>query len=106
MTQSRETLPQGLYHILMWTYKSAVPAEERARLEAELEELPRKVPSLRAMQWGRITGGRNQSFSHSFVMLFDDKHGLEEYQTHPDHLHFSGPFREACEMQVVVDFEC
>ena len=38
-------------------------------------------------------------------MLFDDKNGLEEYNAHPDHIHFSTAFREACATQVVVDFE-
>ena len=88
----------------MWSYKPQTPPEERARLEAELMKLPDKVPSLRSVHWGAVTGGRNQSFSHCFIMLFDDQAGLDAYNTHPDHLHFSGPFKEACETQVVVDF--
>ena len=80
-------------------------AEERARLEAELTDLPTKVPTLRGLHWGPVTGGRNQSFTHCFVMLFDDKAGLEAYNTHPDHLHFSTAFRKACATQVAVDFE-
>lgn len=101
----KELPPSSLYHILMWTYREDVPAEERAWLEAELEALPQRVASLRSVRWGQVTGGRNQSFSHCFVMLFDDQAGLNEYATHPDHVRFSAPFREACAAQVVVDFE-
>src|SRR5262245_50747333 len=89
----------------MWTYKDDTPPEERARLEAELTALPTRVPTLRALHWGPVTGGRNQSFTHSFVMLFDDQAGLQTYNTHPDHIHFSTAFREACAVQVVVDFQ-
>ena len=93
------------YHILSWNYREEVPPEERARLEAELSSLPEKIPSLRGLHWGPVVGGRNQLFSHSFVMLFDNKEGLDEYTVHPDHVHFSTAFREACAVQVVVDFE-
>jgi hypothetical protein len=38
-------------------------------------------------------------------MYFDTMEGLAEYATHPGHVRFAGPFREACAMQVVTDFE-
>ena len=94
-----------LFHILNWSYREDVSGEERARIESELEALPTKVPSLKGLHWGPVVGGRNQSFSHCFIMLFDDKAGLDEYAAHPDHALFAGPFREACAVQVVVDFE-
>lgn len=97
--------PASIRHILMWNYKEGVPQEERARLEQEMSTLPERVPSLRLVEWGPVVGGRNQSFTHCFIMHFDDIDGLREYATHPEHLHFSGPFRDACEVQVVVDFE-
>ena len=94
-----------LYHILHWNYAEGLAEEERAGIEAELEALPSKVPSLKALWWGPVVGGRNQSFSHSFVMLFDDVAGLDEYVVHPDHASFAAAFRAACSTQVVVDIE-
>lgn len=94
-----------IQHILMWNYKEGVSGEERARIEKELGGLARKVPALRGLRWGPVVGGRNQSFSHCFVMLFDSEEGLAEYAAHPEHIRFAGPFREACETQVVVDFK-
>ncbi|MDQ6694222.1 MAG: Dabb family protein [Chloroflexota bacterium] len=96
---------QALYHILMWNYKDEVSQEQRAALEAELASLPEKIPSLNGVHFGPVVGGRNQSYSHCFVMLFDSEAGLAEYTTHPDHVHFAGPFREACSAQAVVDME-
>ena len=94
-----------IQHILHWTYKDDIPNEERSRIEAALAALPDHVPSLRGLQWGPVVGGRNHTFSHTFVMLFDDTQGLQEYTDHPAHLRFAGLFRAACAAQMVVDFE-
>jgi hypothetical protein len=94
-----------IQHILHWTYKDIVTQEEQTRIEAELASLPNHVQSLRGLQWGPVVGGRNHTFSHTFVMLFDDTEGLQEYTAHPAHIRFAGSFREACAAQMVVDFE-
>jgi hypothetical protein len=94
-----------IQHIMMWNYRVEASAEERARIEGELVRLPERVPSLRRVEWGPVCGGRNQSFSHCFVMYFDDMEGLREYASHPAHVTFAAPFKEACEVQVAVDFE-
>ena len=92
-------------HILLWSYKPETPPAERARLEAELASLPDRVPALRHVEWGPIVGGRNQSFSHGFIMQFDSMDGLTEYTTHAEHIRFALPFGEACSTQVVSDIE-
>lgn len=94
-----------IQHVMLWSYRDEVPPEERARLQAELETLPARVPALLSVQWGPVFGGRNQSFSHCFVMLFNDRAGLAEYTVHPDHARFAAAFKEACAVQVVADFE-
>ena len=94
-----------IQHVMLWNYRKEVSAEERERLQAWLEELPEQVPSLLSVQWGPIFGGRNQSFSHCFVMYFQDRDGLSEYATHPNHVRFATALKEACATQVVADFE-
>lgn len=103
VTTERQTY--SIQHILQWSYRDEVPAQERARIEAELEQLLERVSSLRHLEWGPVVGGRNQSFTHCFVMYFDSMAGLAEYAAHPEHERFAGPFREACAAQVVTDFE-
>src|SRR3712207_1831423 len=90
-------------HIMLWNYREETTVDERASLERALMALPDKVPSLLGVGWGPVVGGRNHSFSHCFVMLFDDMAGLDEYVVHPDHAEFSRAFKEACAVQVVVD---
>src|SRR5436305_8334083 len=102
---SQELPSNCTYHILLWNYREGVTAEEQERLMKLLENLPNRIPGLESVRWGAVTGGRNQVFSHSFVMVFDTKESLAGYATHPNHLAFAGPFREACATQVVVDFE-
>jgi hypothetical protein len=100
--ESEEAMIQ---HIMLWDYKDEITRELQARYEQELRELVDKVPSLRGLHVGQVVGGRNQSFTHCFVMYFDDMDGLREYSVHPDHEAFSGPFAEACATQVVADVE-
>lgn len=98
-------MPAEIRHILLWNYLDEVPQEERDQLESALQALLQKVPSLRGIKWGPVVGGRNQSFSYGFIMMFDDQAGLDEYATHPDHVLFAGRFKAACAQQVVVDLE-
>jgi hypothetical protein len=90
---------------MLWNYRDEVDAEERARLEGELVGLVEKVPALVSVKYGPVVGGRNQSFGHCFVMLFDDMAGLAEYTSHPAHEAFGVGFKAACAVQVVADFE-
>ena len=94
-----------IQHIMLWNYRDDVSQEERGRIERELLALPERVPSLRQVEYGPVVGGRNQTFSHCFVMLFDDMNSLDEYTTHPAHIEFAAPFRQACAVQVVTDVE-
>lgn len=94
-----------IYHVLAWNYKDEITPERRAFHEAELLDLPNRLPMLLSVRKGPVIGGRNQSFSHCFLMIFADRQGLEEYATHMEHLNFAVPFREACEIQMVIDFE-
>lgn len=94
-----------IQHVMLWTYRENVPQAERAHIESELAALPTRVPSLLRVEYGPVVGGRNQSFSHCFVMHFESMDGLNEYVAHPAHIAFAGPFRAACVSQVVADFE-
>jgi hypothetical protein len=94
-----------IQHIMLWDYKDEVTLEQQAQHEQALRALLEQVPPLRGLQYGPVVGGRNQNYSHCFVMYFDDMDGLREYAVHPDHEKFSGRFAEACATQMVVDFE-
>lgn len=94
-----------IYHILMWNWRDDATEETRADLQAQLLALPGKLPMLRGVRQGPVVGGRNQSFTHCFVMVFSSMEDLAAYSAHPDHMSFAVPFREACAVQVVVDMQ-
>ncbi|MBF6612948.1 MAG: Dabb family protein [Chloroflexi bacterium] len=94
-----------IQHIMLWNYRDEVPEEERARLESAFRALPCKITALNRVELGPVVGGRNQSFSHCFVMHFDDQAALAEYADNLEHLRVAAPFKEACAAQVAIDFE-
>lgn len=94
-----------IQHIMLWNYREEATQQERDHIQAWLERLPSEVPALLSVQWGPVFGGRNQEFSHCFVMLFKGREGLSEYATHPKHVEFAAAFKALCAVQVVADFE-
>ena len=45
-----------------------------------------------------------QGFTHVFLMAFNGKEEFNAFQTHPNHLEFTGVFSPAIEKIVVLDF--
>lgn len=91
---------------MLWTFKDAVPAAERAAILAVLRGLPSKIPSLRSLEVGEnISPARAQGYTHVLHETFDDRDGLAAYASHPAHLPVLARIREASAQLIAVDLE-
>ncbi|HMM31882.1 MAG TPA: Dabb family protein [Clostridia bacterium] len=89
-------------HIVCHKYTSK---EEAGKIAPMLMGLVGKVPSLRSMQAGADFIGSSRSFHLALVAEFDNREGLEEYQTHPEHVKVKTYIHTVLEESVSVDFE-
>jgi hypothetical protein len=95
-----------LRHIVLFAFKDAVPAGERAAILAALRGLKTSVPSVRSLEVGEnISPARAQGYTHVLVETFDDRDGLAAYAIHPDHLPVLARIREAASQVIAVDVE-
>ncbi|MHB8631040.1 MAG: Dabb family protein [Candidatus Limnocylindria bacterium] len=93
-------------HVVLWTFKDAVPQAEREAILAAIRALESTVPSLRSLEVGlNVSPARAQGYTHLLVETFDDRDGLTAYASHPDHLPVLARLRDAVSQLVAMDLE-
>jgi len=95
-----------LRHIVLWSFKEAVPPEERDAVLEAVRGLRAKVPSLRSLEVGENRSpARAHGYTHVLVETFDDLAGLAAYSTHPEHVPVAARMRGAAAEVLAVDLE-
>lgn len=96
-------------HTVVFYMKKDAPKDEVENLIADAHRLLAKVPSVREFRIGRPAekGTPNLAvtdFNVSFMMLFDDYAGLQEYLEHKLHVEFREKHAKHAERILVYDF--
>jgi len=74
-------------HIVMFDFKENNKKENNIQKAKEmLENLIDIIPTLKSMEVGVNFSSEDRAMDLSIITSFDDKAGLEEYATHPEHL--------------------
>jgi diamine N-acetyltransferase len=102
--QATPAIGAALTHVVLFRCQSPV-AENRAALIAALQGLVGQVPALRGLEVGADVLGTARSYDVALIARFDDRAGLEAYQTHPAHVAALQVVRAATTGAVAVDFE-
>ena len=93
-------------HIVMIKFKGSEEAMMHIRRAKELiDALVDKVPSLRSMETGINFAREDRAMDLVLTARFDDRHGLEAYATHPEHLKVIDFIKSVAEYSKVVDYE-
>lgn len=74
-------------HIVVFRWKPGTTAADVAAIEAELHELPAKVPSLVDYRHGPDLALGDGRWDFGIVATFDDLDGWRSYDEHPEHHH-------------------
>jgi hypothetical protein len=99
-------------HIVLFTPRADLTAEERDDLVRAFAVATENIPSLRRSRVGRrVTHGRpyeqlmREHYEYAAVLEFDDVGGLKAYLEHPAHGTLGELFFSSCDAVLVYDFE-
>lgn len=93
-------------HVVLFKFKPEATAEKVRELEKAFAELPSKIDTITAYEWGTSESveGLNDGFTHCFLVTFKDKAGLEAYIPHEAHQAFVAKLRPMLEKALVFDY--
>ena len=65
--------------------------EDVERVEEAFAALPSKIDEIKAFEWGKDNSpeGKNDGFTHCFLVTFDSEEGRSVYLSHPEHVAFT-----------------
>lgn len=89
-------------HIVVWTMKPDVSAEQKQEMKRQLEALSRCIPELLQIEVGIDAGSGTMSLYSEFASTGD----LMAYQNHPDHQAVVGFVRTLVAARSVCDYAC
>lgn len=95
-------------HIAFFEFKPECSETEIAEVWHILESLPKRIPGILDFTWGinTSTEGLSQSFTHSFVMLFENAAARDAYLPHPVHQDAVQKVLPKLKSVIVCDHEC
>jgi hypothetical protein len=100
-----------LWHLVLLTPRPDLTTAERRRFADAFRKAVSKIPSVRAVRFGRriILGAGYERDAHgaTFIAIveFDDGAGLQAYLSHAAHEELAGHFGQSLSAATVYDFE-
>lgn len=96
-----------LRHIVCFKFSEEATPEKIAMVEKAFAELPEKIDTIQAFEWGTNVSKENKAkgFTHCFLVTFKDQAGLDTYLPHPAHKAFVGKLEGLIDDVFVFDYE-
>lgn len=97
---------QVLRHAVFFAFKEESTPEEVQSVADAFAALPSKIDSIKQFEWGTNNSpeGKDDGFTHCFVLTFDDGEGRAEYLPHPAHKAFGDVLRPHMADVFVIDY--
>lgn len=101
-----EPLEKELKHAVFFKFKDDADKEQVAAVEKAFAALPSKIDSIKEFEWGLNNSpeGKEDGFTHCFMVTFDSEEGREKYLPHPDHKAFVDVLLPVLDKVRVLDF--
>lgn len=97
----------GLFrHVVSFQFKEGTTEEKKAEVVTSFMALKSKIDAIVAIEWGGTENIEplNDGFTHTFLVSFKDKAGLELYLPHPAHEEFKKLVKPLLEKVYVFDY--
>jgi|GEM_PF-202456 len=99
---------QVLRHAVFFAFKDEASEEDVQGVVDAFRALPSKIPEIIDFEWGvnNSPEGKDDGFTHCFLLTFKDEAGREVYLPHPDHKAFGDVLRPHMKekMVFVIDY--
>ena len=105
-TPSDVKLEKELKHCVFFKFKDDATAEQVKAIEDAFAALPEKIDTIKAFEWGinNSPEGKDEGFTHCFVVTFDSEEGRKAYLPHEDHEKFVELLKPSLDKVRVLDF--
>ena len=105
-TPSKNTVPKELKHAVFFKFKDDASPDAVRKVEQAFAEQPYKIDSIKAFEWGinNSPEGKDDGFTHCFMVTFDSEAGRGEYLPHPAHTAFVEVLKPVLDKVRVLDF--
>lgn len=96
-----------LRHVVLFKFKSDATAAQIKAIEEAFAELPKKIDSIQAYEWGTDVSPemRSQGFTHCFLVTFRNAEGRDAYLPHAAHQEFVKQVLPILDDVLVVDYQ-
>jgi hypothetical protein len=97
---------QVLRHAVFFKFKDGTSEADVQKVVDAFRALPAKIEEIAALESGEILAksGRNDGFTHAFLLSFKDAAGRAVYLPHADHKAFGNVLRPHLEKVFVIDY--
>jgi hypothetical protein len=93
-------------HIVLFKFKDDAPKAEIEKVEKAFAAMKKSISEIQDFEWGTNVSpeGKDQGFTHCFLVTFRDKAGLEVYLPHPEHKKFGAMLKGLIDKVLVIDY--
>jgi hypothetical protein len=111
MTLSSSTAQkkQPVRHVVVFKYKPSATEAQIKQVTDAFRELKGKIPGITAFEHGinNSPEGKNQGFTHVYLLTFEDDKARDTYLPHPEHKKFGQLLGKLAVMEdvFVVDYQ-
>lgn len=97
---------KSLRHVVLLKFKDTSSAEDVQKVEKAFAGLSRKIPLIKAFEWGTNNSPENlnQGLTHCFFVTFSSEEDRDAYLVHPEHQAFVEILKPHLEKVTVVDY--
>ena len=105
-TNPATEIEKELKHAVFFKFKEDASPEDIKKIEDAFAALPSKIDSIKAFEWGTNNSpeGKDDGFTHCFMVTFDSEAGREAYLPHADHEAFVEILTPVLDKVRVLDF--
>jgi quinol monooxygenase YgiN len=95
-----------LRHVVLIRFKPETAPERIRAIENAFAALQAKIAGIEALEWGTNCSpeGKDQGFTHCFLLTFASAAARDAYLPHPEHQAFSALLRPHVEKVLVIDY--